>query len=144
MTNKGQSLFEVVIALAVISMIIIGVVILGTNSIRNSSFARDKTLATRYAQEGTEWARGQRDNSWSTFYSHATDSPTWCLSSLSWGNRGNCGTNDVISGTPFQRQLIFSIIDADNIQVSIKVSWSDGSGTHDVTSVTIFTNWKLQ
>ncbi len=145
MTNKGQSLFEVVIALGIISLIIVGVVILGTNSIRNSSFARDKTLATRYAQEATEWARGQRDNSWSTFYSHAADSLTWCLPSLSWSKRGNCGTTDIISGTPFQRQLIFTLDpNPNNVQVAVRVSWSDGAGMHDVTSITIFTNWKAQ
>lgn len=142
----GQSLFEVVVALAIVSLIIVGVVILGTNSIRNSSFARDKTLATKYNQEAAEWLRGQRDNSWSAFYSKATSSSNWCLLALSWSSAkmGTCGSSDLISGTPFKRQLVFTVLDANNIQVAVKVSWSDGAGMHDVTSVTIFTNWKLQ
>ena len=59
--QKGQSLFEAVVALAISALIIVAVVALVASSIRNASFSRNVTLASRYAQQATEWLRGQRD-----------------------------------------------------------------------------------
>ncbi len=146
--NKGQSLFEVVLALGIISIIIVGVVLLASSSIRNSSFSRNKTQAARYAQETTEWLRGERDTSWETFLAKA-QAVTWCLPALSWASAINrsCHETEVISGTPFQREVAFSFPeggDANTIEAEIKVYWNDSQGLHEVNSITVFTNWRTQ
>jgi Tfp pilus assembly protein PilV len=140
--EKGQSLFEVVVALAVSALIITGVVSVATNSIQNSAYARDKTLAANYVQETMEWMRSERDKNASIFLSHAPG--TWCFVDLSgWvtpNHAGNCLASEYISGSSkFKRQVIFSVSDFSGkklVEVDTTVSWSDSKGLHSVTSST--------
>ena len=55
--NRGQSIIEVVVALALIAVVVLGLVKVTIISINNASFARDQQGATKYAQEGIENAR---------------------------------------------------------------------------------------
>jgi Tfp pilus assembly protein PilV len=141
--EKGQSLFEVVIALAVSALIITGVVSVATNSIQNSAYARDKTLASNYVQETMEWLRSERDKNANTFLTHA-QSGTWCFLNLSdWNppnHAGGCLPSEYISGSSkFKRQAIFSVSVVNGkslVEVDTTVSWSDSKGLHSVTSST--------
>jgi Tfp pilus assembly protein PilV len=143
--EKGQSLFEVVLALAVAALIIIAIVALATISIRNASFSRNQSLATRHAQEAIEWLRGQRDEGWDVFAARALTSP-WCLKSLSWTDAiiGECGSSDFISDTIFKREISFIILDASSIDTEVKVSWQDTQGLHETKTLTTFTDWREQ
>lgn len=140
--SKGQSLFEVVTALGVITIIVVALVALASSSIHNSNFSKDKSLATRYSQEATEWLRGERDTNWEIFSTRAA-TPTWCLPSLSWAEAsvGSC-SDDYISNTLFQRQVSFNTTDAKTIEVSVVVSWEDSKGLHEVASATTLTDWR--
>lgn len=143
----GQSLFEVVIALAVVALIIVGLVILSTDSIKNSTFSKNKTLASRYTQEAVEWLRGERDRDVSNFRSKTT-TPTYCLDDLDWSNVGICSESEVLIDTPFRREVTFSTSTANNtkgevvaiINASVLVYWQDSQGLHQVKSVTDFTD----
>ncbi|TEU02534.1 hypothetical protein E3I18_00780 [Candidatus Woesebacteria bacterium] len=143
--EKGQSLFEVVLALAVAALIIISIVALATISIRNANFSRNQSLATRYAQEAIEWLRGQRDEGWDAFTTRAL-TPLWCLKSLSWTDAtiGGCGSSGFISDTIFKREISFTILDASNIDTEVKVYWQDAQGLHETKTVTTFTDWREQ
>ncbi len=140
--SKGQSLFEVVTALGVVTVIIVALVALASSSIHNSNFSKDKALATRYSQEATEWLRGERDTNWDIFAAKALTS-TWCLPSLSWisASVGTCD-NEFIPNTLFQREIYFNIIDAKTIEVQTVVSWEDSKGVHQVNSATTLTDWR--
>ncbi|HUC94565.1 MAG TPA: hypothetical protein VMR19_00975 [Candidatus Saccharimonadales bacterium] len=141
----GQSLFELVVAVAVCALIIIAVVSLTVNSIANSNFSRNKALASTYAQQATEWLRGQRDSDTDTFTTHA-QTPIWCLKDIStdlkgWSILGACGGSNVIAGTPFTRQVTFSVGlqgGKNIIETNVTVSWSDSQGSHEVTNATNF------
>jgi Tfp pilus assembly protein PilV len=140
--NSGQSMFEVVIALFIISMIIVGVVSLSTNSLSNTIFSRNKTLAGRYSQEAVEWLRSQREENTSAFLLNVATS-TYCLDNLSWMNAGSCGSSEVIPGTIFTREVSFgssSISGKNIIEVDITTSWSDSKGYHEAKSVTNFSD----
>lgn len=146
--QKGQSLFEVVIALGVMSFILVGIVSLAGASIRNSSFSNNNALATKFTQEGMEWLRQRRDESWITFTSKSAASPgtVWCLRDLSlasWpGTSGSCTATEFISGSNlFFRQATLITVSVDVIDVATTVSWSDAQGTHSVRTSTLFTNW---
>lgn len=143
-TERGQSLFELVVAIAVSAMVITAVTSLASNSIRNSTFSKNKSLAATYAQQATEWLRGQRDNDINTFVAHAV-TPTWCLSDLNWNTPGNCGADQVITGTLFSRQATFTVTTQngkDVIEADVIVSWSDSQGMHEVTSATNLVDWR--
>lgn len=146
--NSGQSLFELVLAIAVIGLIVVGVVILSTNAIRNTTFARNKTLGSRYAQEALEWLRNQRNTDPTNFRSRVTTFNTYCLDTLGWGNVNACGSSEYIANTTFRRQVVFSTTSQNNtkgesvaiINVSVTVSWVDSQGTHSVRSGTDLTD----
>lgn len=142
--QKGQSLFEVVLALGVITAICVGIVSLTVSAIRNAAFSKNKTLAGRFAQEATEWLRGERDNNFNLFETHA-QTLLWCFSGLNWNKVGACGESDQISGTPLLRDVTFStnlVSGKTVIDVSVKVYWDDAQGAHEVRSTTSFSDWR--
>ena len=144
MNQRGQSLFEVVLALGLITTICVGIVSLAVFSIRNATFSKNKTLAGRYVQEATEWLRSERDTDFGLFETHAQAS-IWCLSGLNWDKIGVCGESDVILGTSLLRDVNFSInlISGKTvIEASVKVSWYDAQGAHEVRSTTSFSDWR--
>ena len=141
---RGQSLFEAVVALAISALIIVAVVALVSNSIRNASFSRNVTLASRYAQQATEWLRGQRDSDITTFSSNVL-TPTWCINSLSWTQAGACGSSDFIQGTSFGRRVAFNLTTVngkDFIEADVIVYWVDAQGYHEIRSATNFSDWR--
>lgn len=146
MTNSGQSMFEVVMAIFIMSLIIVGVVILATNSITNSSFSRNKTLAGRYAQEAIEWLRSQRDSDITTFIAKVpiVSTPyTYCLNTLAWTNTGVCLSTEIITGSIFRRETVLTkslISQKTVIEADVKVYWNDSKGYHEARSVTNFTD----
>ncbi|OGM11457.1 hypothetical protein A2Z22_00200 [Candidatus Woesebacteria bacterium RBG_16_34_12] len=143
---KGQSLFEVIFAIAIAAMILTGVVALGATSVRNTVVSRNKNLSGKYLSEATEWLRQQRDESWqNNLVNHITaPGPRYCLDELDWDNIGVCGASEYISGTNMLRNLTLAYADTENrvIQVTIDIGWQDSQGTHVERSVTRFTNWK--
>ncbi len=136
--QKGQSLFEVVVAIAISALIITAIVSLASNSIQNSSFSRDKTLAANYVQQTNEWLRQERDKSTTNFMAKAAV-PTWCFTTLSWSLPRACGATEYISGTKFIRQSSFIISPVDGkslVQMDTVVSWRDAKGLHQVKGST--------
>lgn len=143
--ESGQSLFEVVLSLAVITIIIVALVILASNSIRNATFSRNKSSATKHSQEMIEWLRGQRDEDWDSFAQRALTTQ-YCFPALSWADAkiGSCADADTISGTPLKREVFFDRIDATNIEAQVVVYWEDAQGVHEVRTITNYTDWRVQ
>lgn len=140
----GQSLFEVVVALAITALIIVALVSLASNSVRNATYSKNNSLASTYAQELTEWLRSQRDANMTVFTTN-TLSPTWCFPSLNWNYVGACNGGNPIAGTQFFRQATFTstLVNAKTlIQADVTVSWDDSQGTHSVKSSTNFADWR--
>jgi type II secretory pathway pseudopilin PulG len=142
--NKGQSLFEVVVALAISALIITTLVSLVSNSIQNANFSKNKTLAANYSQEAIEWVRGQRDLNTTAFITKI-QTPKWCLQTLSWSNPGVCTENLQISNTPFTREVSFSVDSSSGkniIETNVSISWTDTQGSHVVKNSTEFADWR--
>lgn len=143
MKNNGQSLFEVVVALAISALVIVALVSLVSSSIRNANFSKNKSLASTYAQEASEWLRGERDKDIKTFLAN-TLSPSWCFPTLDWTKVGNVCTTK-IANTDFIRKGTFTTNFVNGktiVQSTIKVSWVDAQGDHEVSSVTNFSDWR--
>ncbi len=138
--EKGQSLFEMVLAIAIMTMIIVAVVILASNAIRNSTFSKNKTLSSRYSQEAIEWLRGERDTNWTDFYEYALQGD-FCLQTLGW-DPGACGNLQVIPGTSIVRGMTLSVNGATQVEAEVKVYWEDSQGIHETKTVTSFTDWR--
>lgn len=146
MTNweRGQSLFEVVVAIAISALIIVTIVSLVSNSLRNATFSKNSAQAASYAQEATEWLRAQRDSDIAVFITNITI-PIWCFKDLNWEISGACLDAHIIPDTPFLREGRFSSSPVSGktvIEADVVVSWTDSQGLHQVTNATSFTDWR--
>ena len=142
----GQSLFEVVLALGLITLIMTAVVGVASLSIVNSSYAKNKTLSTRLSETTLEWVRGERDNGWDNFSLQSLPEgvgQTRCFQTLSWEDSklGVCDDTEYIPDTFIKREIVFSPVDLVTIEVTVRIYWIDAGGYHEVNSSTYLTNW---
>lgn len=124
--EKGQSLVEVIVALAVALIVILALVRVTVTSIHNASFAKNQALATQYAQEGMEKIRAYRDqNDWSTFVAN-------CDATL----------NSFVPPPPFSLSPTTGCTCGSN-SCTIKevITWTDSQGTHKSELATRLTKW---
>ena len=122
---KGTTLIEVLVALAVASIVIAGVTIVSLTSLRNAQFARTSDQATKYAQEGMEVARAIRNADYPGFQSYGG---TYCLGEgeTAFGlPKASCTTENVGS---FIRSVVIapSGCGSNISRVTVTVSWRDG------------------
>lgn len=124
--KEGQSLLEVLVALAVALLVILALVQAVTTAIKSSGFAKRKAQATSLAQEGIEKVRGLRDqSSWDNFKSSC--------------NNYNVGA--VSDPTIFTRTVSCSEETPDKIKVVVKVAWTDAGKTQNSQIISYFTQW---
>lgn len=140
--KKGQSLFEIVLALGLITLILTAVVALASLSIKNSSFSQSQTIATRYSDSAMESLREEKEKDWNSFYNNALSSSKWCFNDLSWANADPGSCSNTISDSNFVREVTFTIIGQKEIQVMVDVKWQDPSGYHEVNITSVFTSTK--
>jgi len=76
LTEKGQSLLEVAIALGIGMIIITALTVVTLEGLRNSQFSENLTQSTGYATEGRDIARTMRDRNSPVYYS-ASASYSW-------------------------------------------------------------------
>lgn len=137
--TTGQTLFELIIALAVTALVVTGIIKVVTISVRNAAFAKNQAESTRLAQEGLEWLRVERDSGWDAFATRSNS--TWCLLSLDWSKQRPCRESEKISDT-FSREATLTTLSNDNIEVLVRVSWADPAGRHESRLDTRLTRWR--
>lgn len=138
-TKNGQSLVEVLAALAIAVLVILALVKAVTVAVRNASFARNQALATKYAEEGMEWIRSQRDKRWENL-SERLDT-TYCLNVLSWASGSPC-PKFALDDT-FKREVTLTkpVTSQDKIKAQVIVSWQEGGRTPQSQLYSYFTKW---
>jgi len=121
--ESGQSLLEMLIALAVMVLVILALVVVTTISVRNADFSRRQILATQYAQASIEEARSLRETQpKDTFFSS-----------------GSCTGTDLVSTFSRTRTCTF---DGDKtMTVAVVVTWTDAKGDHQSQLTTRLTKW---
>lgn len=142
--RKGQSLIEVLIALGIGVLVIVALVQSLVTSIKNSQFAKNQNLATRYSQDAVENIRSKRDNlGWSTMFS-TYNNKTYCIGTgiNSWTVKS--GSCPVLTDTIFTREAKFSDPGSslEKLLVEVTTSWTDSSGTHSSKQKTFLTKWE--
>lgn len=149
----GQSLFETIIALAVVALLIVAIVSVTTTSVRNSTFSKTNSQATNYARAATEWLRGEKEAGWASLVARG-NSTSYCLQNLDWSRTGVCTSADLINNLYLRNLSITCYINQagsavpcntsniDALEANVSVSWTDGQGTHTVSTPVLFTNFK--
>lgn len=145
-SEKGQTIFELVVVIGILALIITGVIAMVSVSIRNSGFSKQQSEAARFNQEATEYLRQQRDIAWSNIFSKATgNGATYCMQSLNLSSPGECPPTQTIPNTGFVRKAKLTSQDANTVLVEVEVSWKDSRSTliaHKSLASTVLTNWR--
>lgn len=151
--ESGQSLFELVSVVFVISMGLLALVSLSARAVSNTSQSRDKTIAGRLTQEGIEWIRSERDRmNWATFrdtYTSPAGNRTYCMNVLSattWTQSSGCSGGQVVQiggqNTSFVRTGVLTRVGADTINVIVVTNWVDATGNREARVTTSLTSWR--
>lgn len=122
--SSGQTLIETLAALAVISIVISAIAISMTTALNNAKFNQNQTLATKYAQQGSEIVHQIRDNDYVTFKGYTA--PLYCLAKNSTSLVvGSCTTPNFDT---FIRsvQITQGGCGANAARVTVTVSFTDG------------------
>ena len=122
-TNFGQSLIEVLASISVILLVIVGIVLATVFAIKGSAFSKNQALATKYAQEGMEKVRSDRDQDPETFFAKSGEDPVEPIEI-------------------FSRKITYNQVEAGKkTEVTVTVSWQDRSGKHEAKQTSTFTRW---
>lgn len=140
---KGQSLFEVVFAIAITAIILTGVLSLATTSVRNVDSSKNKSIASSEGRASIDWLRRQRDSDWDNLAGFSSFSGiTYCLENPDEGLKLKEGDCLKIPGTNLTREVTLSFTDSEDvIQADVEVYWMDAQGLHIENLVTWFSNW---
>ena len=123
--EKGQSLIEVLAALAVVVIVILALINVTTISIGNATFAKNQSLATNYAQELIEEARNLRDTNKEIFFTNDSfcDKPTSTI-------------------PPFELTRECTLVGGeDRMQILVTVTWTKAGRDHKSELYTELTKW---
>lgn len=127
--KQGQMLLEVVLGLAIVTIVMVALVSLSTRSIKNSDFSRYQAEATSYANEAMEWIRADKNtNGWETWWSDYRCGPPPCDVDNGKGYTVHADFNQV-PGPPQQ------------MTVAVTVKWDQGGKTYSAKQDAVFTRY---
>jgi len=139
-SRKGFSLIEVLVFTAVLGLFFVAAVSVTTFNLKNMKIQEHKILATRYAEEGNEWLKQEKEDDWSTFITRGSaGGTTYCLNnSLSWGSSSPCGSYGL--STIYKRELLIknSGSPVNQVDATVTVSWQDMGTDLSVPIKTVF------
>jgi len=156
--NKGFTLMEVIIAIAIIITALISTIALISFSTTSIRLNKSKIIATGLAQEGLEIVKNIRDNNWLN-YRRTVANWRIGLETGDWRvqyNMGNLLSFQSIplkldsnsfyqynsgSNTPFGRRINIEHINDDQIKVTAVVTWIEGGRNQSVSAETRYYNW---
>ncbi|MDO8487108.1 MAG: type II secretion system protein [Candidatus Curtissbacteria bacterium] len=147
--HKGQSLIEVVVALAIVIMLAISLVATTLLVQKASKNARNSTQATKLVQQNIEQVRIFRDRNPGGFdalpssgcyriNTAGADPASWSLVSLaSCSSIPPAGAEALsLNNTTFSRWLAFAAPTNTQKTLIVTVSWADSSGPQQVSNST--------
>lgn len=152
-SQKGQSLLEIVVMIGVLVVIVTGLVIVTINGLKNSQFSKNQLQATKLAQAGLEQVRTIKNRNCPVVVGN--DSYWWFNAPLLvWGESSVDNTNFQIIlddsrcelkqslnpdffNNQFSRFVEMRNDPAGGKLITVRVIWSDFSGSHEAKHVTI-------
>ena len=134
---RGQSLIELIVAMAVLVIAISSIIYLVLNTYVLSLEGEERTKALAITEEGQEAVRSIRDNNWSDL---TTGDRCVVLSGGNWVFQDPpCSVID----NKFTRVISINNVDTDEKKISSRVSWQTQNGEdREITLNTYLTNWQ--
>lgn len=145
-SSNGQSLVEVVVAVALIFTAVVALLGLATASLKGTGFSNNKTKAVKLANEEMELVRAYRDSkAWSLFKINLADncSGTTDNDYCSIGDSGFLTLEeDAESRGIFTRYFTGEVVSDDKVKITIYVTWQSHGEDQEVTISSVLTNWQ--
>ena len=140
-SEVGFSLVEVLVFTAILGLFFVGALSVTTFNLKNMKIQEHKILATRYAEEGVEWLKQQKEDDWSIFSTRGSiGGKTYCLnnSPLGWGSSLACVSYGL--STIYKRELVIKNFGSpvDRVKTTVTVYWQDMGTNLKVEIITIF------
>lgn len=150
--KKGFSLVEVLVFVTILSLFFVTALTVTTFNLRNLKIQEHKILATRYAEEGMEWVKQEKEDDWQNFTIHDDSTgTTYCINVLNW-NTSNSSTlydcNSYTLGNPvgiFNRSMVITNSagpPVDQVSVVMTVSWMDNNMKQQVILKSVMNLWE--
>ncbi|MBP8590876.1 hypothetical protein KBI33_00180 [Candidatus Shapirobacteria bacterium] len=138
-SSSGQSLVEVVVTVAIATLILVALVAGATVAVRNIQYSRNRARAVALNRQATEWLRSERAKGWSAFYSRLAEG-NYCLNTLDLSRHRNCNSNELVDGV-FKREANVAKEGLDKIIITVTTFWTDSQGEHREEVKTYLTRW---
>lgn len=152
--RKGFTLIELLVFMNIISIVFIMVMSLSTALLKSAKSNENKTYATHYGQEASEWLLSQSQIDWTTFVTRAGTVPnfgnTYCFNSApltTWNaSVTNASCTTFTLGGRYKRDVTLTLLSplagqTDNqVRALITVSWKEGTNTLSVPITTVLNN----
>ena len=105
--QTGAALLEAIVALSAVVVAVAGIAVVITASISNSQFVQDQNRANKYAQEGMEYLKSEKENNYSQFITKY-NGKNHCFNDefeMLIPYDGNCGGNNRLGNGKFIRTI---------------------------------------
>lgn len=126
MKEKGQTLVEVLLALAAAVVIISAISVVVLSSLSNAQFSKNQNIATKYSSEGMEFVRRLRDSDYITFKAYPNG--TYCLAKplpVALGAPASCTLPNVDNFFIRSATLSNTSCGSNEEQITVTVTWTD-------------------
>ncbi len=148
--SSGSTLIEILFATAVLGLVMTSIVSVITLSVKNTAESKERSLSTKYSQDGMEFFRQQREAlGWETFVGSFPQSgavATYCLASIPANLSGlqahECDDTEFVDSKDiFLREADVSVSQngsRQEVNVTITVTWEGGNSPKKTTVVQKF------
>lgn len=129
---EGQTLVEVVVAVAVIGLVLTGIVMAVTSGLKTSRVSRERFEARRIVGSQLEDIRSERNNDPASFFADGNAGDTIVVGP------------DVVEGnlTSYQKTVTYDYsADGKEVEVTVDVEWG-GEEDFSVSETTVLTLWQ--
>lgn len=135
--QNGQSLWEVIVALAITALVIIGLAKVTTVSLKGARYSSDQNTASSIAQKKIATLIDQKNVDWNTFFMLKNQG---LLTDTS--NVGYCVTTQVTDNSANLPTTTPNWIDAEMAKISVNVFWGEKTTGADCALKTCDSNYK--
>jgi type II secretory pathway pseudopilin PulG len=151
--SAGQSIIEVMVAVAILTIIAATGVVAILGSLNTTRLAEEETQATTYAMEGVEAVQSIRNQDWDNItagtYGLAKSGNVWSFSGSSDDPDGTAKFTRVVTVADVSRDSNGAIVtsggtdDEETKQLTVVVSWNfNAARANSVDMVSLVTNWQ--
>ncbi len=158
-SRTGFTLVEILIFVTILSIFLITAMTVLISALRNMQISEHKIIATRYAEELTEWLRSEKEEDINNFISHFSANSVYCFNdpnNLDWSyaTAGNCPNFNGLNPPIYKREVTFQLEDISGtgcfpgsyascrINLRVVVSWRELGNIYQVPIKTVLNIWE--